>query len=166
MPSPIQLQRLLRRKKPAPTRVLLFLAPLALFSAPAVRLQRPGRLMSVTTAADLKRAPPERGFARGCMPSGSIHRLCNAPQGEAMTSKHTQGPWSFDPEDKSIVGKDEGLSIATIVDNIDVGGDKGFHFGEESEANARLIECRAKATGGAEVLQRRSVLCDQAGWRP
>lgn len=55
-----------------------------------------------------------------------------------MTSKHTQGPWSFDPEDKSIVGKDEGLSIATI-DNIDVGGDKGFHFGDESEANARLI---------------------------
>lgn len=55
-----------------------------------------------------------------------------------MTPKHTQGPWSFDPEDKSIVGKDEGLSIATI-DNIDVGGDKGFHFGEESEANARLI---------------------------
>lgn len=55
-----------------------------------------------------------------------------------MTNKHTQGPWSFDPEDNSIVGKDEELSIATI-DNIDVGGGKGFHFGTESEANARLI---------------------------
>lgn len=53
-------------------------------------------------------------------------------------AKHTQGPWSFDPEDKSIVGQDEGLSIATI-DNIDVGRDKGFRFGEESKANARLM---------------------------
>lgn len=64
-------------------------------------------------------------------------------------AKHTPGPWSLDPEDKSIVGKDEDLAIATI-ENIDVGGDKGFHFGEESRANARLI---ATAPELLEALQ-------------
>lgn len=55
-----------------------------------------------------------------------------------MTTSHTPGPWKHDPEDNSIIGSDEELSIATI-DNFDEGGEKGCHFGPTSSANARLI---------------------------
>lgn len=53
-------------------------------------------------------------------------------------AKHTPGPWWFDQQDNSILGEDESLSIATI-DRIDVGGEKGFYFGEVSNANVCLI---------------------------
>lgn len=64
-------------------------------------------------------------------------------------AKYTLGPWKFDPEDESIIGEDEGLSIATI-DHIDIGGSKDFNFGEISSANARLI---ASAPELLEALQ-------------
>lgn len=51
---------------------------------------------------------------------------------------HTPGPWSFDTSDRTILGEDRSLAITT-VDCFDRGGNKGFFFGQESEANARLI---------------------------
>ena len=57
MPSPIQLQRLPRRKKPAPTRALLFLALLALFVCAGLSgCSAQAADAPATTAADLKRA--------------------------------------------------------------------------------------------------------------
>ncbi|KGH24253.1 hypothetical protein [Comamonas testosteroni] len=57
MPSPIQLQRLPRRKKPAPTRALLFLVLLALFvCAGMAGCSAQAADSPATTAADLKRA--------------------------------------------------------------------------------------------------------------
>lgn len=57
MPSPIQLQRLPRRKKPAPTRALLFLVLLALFvCAGLAGCSAQAADAPATTAADLKRA--------------------------------------------------------------------------------------------------------------
>lgn len=56
MPSPIQLQRLPRRKKPAPTRALLFLVLLALFVCAGLTGCSAQAADTSTTAADLKRA--------------------------------------------------------------------------------------------------------------
>lgn len=57
MPFPIQLQRLPRRKKPAPTRALLFLVLLALFvCAGLAGCSAQAADAPATTAADLKRA--------------------------------------------------------------------------------------------------------------
>lgn len=57
MPSPIQLQRLPRRKKPAPTRALLFLVLLALFvCAGLAGCSAQAADAPTATAADLKRA--------------------------------------------------------------------------------------------------------------
>lgn len=57
MPSPIQLQRLPRRKKPAPTRALLFLVLLALFVCAGLSgCSAQAADAPTTTAADLKRA--------------------------------------------------------------------------------------------------------------
>ena len=57
MPSPIQLQRLPRRKKPAPPRALLFLALLALFVCAGLSgCSAQAADAPATTAADLKRA--------------------------------------------------------------------------------------------------------------
>lgn len=57
MPSPIQLQRLPRRKKPAPTRALLFLGLLALFVCAGLSgCSAQAADAPATTAADLKRA--------------------------------------------------------------------------------------------------------------
>ncbi|KGG82857.1 hypothetical protein P245_25615 [Comamonas thiooxydans] len=57
MPSPIQLQRLPRRKKPAPTRALLFLVLLALFVCAGLSgCSAQAADAPSTTAADLKRA--------------------------------------------------------------------------------------------------------------
>ncbi len=57
MPSPIQLQRLPRRKKPAPTRALAFLVLLALFvCAGLAGCSAQAADAPTTTAADLKRA--------------------------------------------------------------------------------------------------------------
>ena len=57
MPSPIQLQRLPRRKKPAPTRALLFLLLLSLFvCAGLAGCSAQAADAPTTTAADLKRA--------------------------------------------------------------------------------------------------------------
>jgi hypothetical protein len=56
MPSPIQLQRLPRRKKPAPTRALLFLAMLALFACAGLAgcSAQAADAPTTTAAADLK----------------------------------------------------------------------------------------------------------------
>lgn len=56
MPSPIQLQRLPRRKKPAPTRALLFLALLALFVCAGLAgcSAQAADAPTTTAAADLK----------------------------------------------------------------------------------------------------------------
>lgn len=58
MPSPIQLQRLPRRKKPAPTRALLCLAllPIVLCTGLAGCSAQAADAPITTTAADLKRA--------------------------------------------------------------------------------------------------------------
>ncbi|WP_054074776.1 hypothetical protein [Comamonas testosteroni] len=57
MPSPIQLQRLPRRKKPAPTRALLFLVLLALFVCAGLSgCSAQAADAPATTADDLKRA--------------------------------------------------------------------------------------------------------------
>lgn len=56
MPSPIQLQRLPRRKKPAPTRALLFLALLLLLCVWLSGCSAQAADAPTTTAADLKRA--------------------------------------------------------------------------------------------------------------
>ncbi len=58
MPSPIQLQRLPRRKKPAPTRALLFLALLliVLCAGLAGCSAQAADAPATTTTADLKRA--------------------------------------------------------------------------------------------------------------
>lgn len=72
------------------------------------------------------------------MIQSSAQHNAQPTQGAHMTNKHTPGPWKFDPEDDSIVGSNEELSIATI-DNFDAGGKNGFHFGPISSANARLI---------------------------
>lgn len=57
MPSPIQLQRLPRRKKPAPTRALLFLVLLILLvCAGLTGCSAQAADSPATTAADLKRA--------------------------------------------------------------------------------------------------------------
>lgn len=57
MPSPIQLQRLPRRKKPAPTRALLFLVLLALFVCAGLSgCSAQAADAPITTTADLKRA--------------------------------------------------------------------------------------------------------------
>lgn len=57
MPSPIQLQRLPRRKKPAPTRALLFLALLILLVCSALSgCSAQAADAPAGTAADLKRA--------------------------------------------------------------------------------------------------------------
>jgi len=58
MPSPIQLQRLPRRKKPAPTRALLFLALLliVLCTGLAGCSAQAADASITTTAADLKHA--------------------------------------------------------------------------------------------------------------
>ena len=58
MPSPIQLQRLPRRKKPAPTRALLFLPLLVLFVCAGLAgcSAQAADAPTTTAAADLKRA--------------------------------------------------------------------------------------------------------------
>ena len=58
MPSPIQLQRLPRRRKPAPTRALLFLALLVLFVCIGLAgcSAQAADAPTTTAAADLKRA--------------------------------------------------------------------------------------------------------------
>ena len=57
MPSPIQLQRLPRRKKPAPTRALLFLALLLIVLCTGLTgCSAQAADAPTTTAADLKRA--------------------------------------------------------------------------------------------------------------
>ena len=58
MPSPIQLQRLPRRKKPAPTRALLFLALLIVLVCTGLAgcSAQAADAPSTTAAADLKRA--------------------------------------------------------------------------------------------------------------
>lgn len=56
MPSPIQLQRLPRRKKPAPTRALLFLVLLLLLCVWLSGCSAQAADAPATTAADLKRA--------------------------------------------------------------------------------------------------------------
>ncbi|MDR0215941.1 MAG: hypothetical protein LBJ15_18360 [Comamonas sp.] len=57
MPSPIQLQRLPRRKKPAPKRALLFLALLVLFACAGLAgCSAQAADAPTDTATDLKRA--------------------------------------------------------------------------------------------------------------
>lgn len=58
MPSPIQLQRLPRRKKPAPTRALLFLALLVLFVCAGLAgcSAQAADAPITSAAADLKRS--------------------------------------------------------------------------------------------------------------
>lgn len=57
MPSPIQLQRLQRRKKPAPTRALLFLVLLLIVLCTGLAgCSAQAADAPATTAADLKRA--------------------------------------------------------------------------------------------------------------
>jgi hypothetical protein len=57
MPSPIQLQRLPRRKKPAPTRALLFLVLLLIVLCTGLAgCSAQAADTTVATAADLKRA--------------------------------------------------------------------------------------------------------------
>lgn len=74
---------------------------------------------------------------------------------------HTPGPWSFDTSDRTILGEDKSLAITT-VDCFDRGGNKGFFFGQESEANARLIaaapELLADLQEAASTLRRYEVL--------
>lgn len=79
MSPPIQLQRIPRRKKPAPTRALLFLALLLIVlctglagcSAQAAMHRSP--LQPPTSSVPL----PARGSAQACTPNGSMRRPFN-----------------------------------------------------------------------------------------
>jgi len=79
MSPPIQLQRIPRRKKPAPTRALLFLALLliVLCTGLAGCTAQAADAPVTTTAADLKRAAPTRGSALACTPNGWMRRPFN-----------------------------------------------------------------------------------------
>lgn len=70
---------------------------------------------------------------------------------EGRKSGHTPGPWFYDAVDQSIVPTNEDHLSICQIDRMDKdGGPKGFKFGEESLANARLI---AAAPALYEALQ-------------
>jgi len=67
-------------------------------------------------------------------------------------NKFTPGPWVADGRDISPESNQE-LSICAVMP-IDLGGEKGWHDGKETEANARLIAAAPDLLESLEELSK------------